>query len=193
MKKHFVVKKAFLSMICLVLLGGCYPFSAREDAAREAMKEAEDKARRKNRAYKMEIRQVKPYQVYSYQSELKDPFRMREFLLQKGIVESDLPKPKLQENRCIPPSCVPPAPHPKQLLENYGLKSLAFVGTFDGKDEVGLIKTPDVGIVLVKVGDYMGLNYGKVLAVKSNAIILQEKINQNGLWKNKKTVLKITQ
>lgn len=189
MKQKFVVNKCSLSLLCLLVLGGCGPFNSREDAARDSMRQSENKAKQINKAYKMDIREIKPYEVYSYQSELDDPFRVREFLAQE--VETELPKTVAE--RCVPPQCVPPEAHPKQLLENYGLNSLKFVGTLDGQAGVGLIQTPDIGVVPVKVGEYMGRNNGKVLAIKSNAIILQEKIRQKGLWENKKSVLMITQ
>lgn len=188
MNKKNAVEQCCLPLLCLLILGGCSPFGGREDAAREAMRQAENKAKQIDRAYKMEIREIKPYEVYSYQSELDDPFRVREFLAEE--VEDELPK---IVERCQPPQCVPPEPHAPQLLESYGLNSLQFVGTFEGQAGVGLIRTPDIGVVPVKVGDYMGRNNGKILTIKSNAVILQEKIRQNGLWENKKSVLMITQ
>lgn len=81
--------------------------------------------------------------------------------------------------------------HPKELLENYNLSDLSFVGTLNKDGKVGLVKTPDYGVVQVQVGDYMGKNNGRVLAIKESAIVLHEKIHKSGLWEDKKSVLVI--
>lgn len=183
--------KTYYWLPVLLLLSACNPFEVRQAEARKAMADAEAKAQQINRKYEPDIRQIKPYEVYSYQSVLTDPFRVRQFIVQEEETTMVPITPKVPVVRCTPPSCVPPKPHLKSLLENYGLDALRFVGTLGTDSGVALVRTPDFGVVSVKVGDYMGRNNGLVLEIKESAIILQEKLQKNGLWEDKKTVLVI--
>lgn len=175
-----------LPMFCFI--AACNPFEERQEAAKKAVAKADAMSRQINKKYEPKIREIKPYLVYSYQTELTDPFRVRDFIAQEEEPETIAITPGV---RCEPPSCVPPKPHIKSLLENYGLDSLSFVGTLGAGSGTALVQTPDFGIVSAQVGDYMGRNNGIILEIRESAIILQEKLQKNGLWENKKTVLMI--
>lgn len=175
------------------LMVGCNPFAARQEKTQQQLKKADAASYKINQDYKAEIRDIKPYQVYRYQSKLTDPFRAKAF-----IVADSVPKPITETqiiidepSQCLPPECIPPEQHTATFLENYSLNALSLVGTLGNNHEVALIKTPDYGVVQVKTGEYMGKNYGKVIAINRSAIILQEKFFKNGLWENKKTILVI--
>lgn len=183
--------KPYYLLPVLLLTVACNPFDARQEATRQAMSDAKEKAARINQEYAPKIREIKPYQVYRYQIDLSDPFREREFIAQEKDDDIVPNIKKGVEPRCVPPACVPPKLHPKSLLENYGLDTLSFVGTLGANSGVALVKTPDFGVVPVRVGEYMGRNNGIILEIKENAIILQEKLEKNGLWEDKKTVLMI--
>ncbi len=181
---------------CLILitlsLMGCDLWGARLDLAKKNVAEADRLADLEVAEYKVEVREVKEYKPYHYQHQIEDPFRIREFL----IVEEEAPitlKETISAPNCMPPTCVPPRNHTKQFLENYSLEDLVFVGTLKRGGTIALIKTPDQGIVKAKIGQYMGLKNGKILAIKDTAIILQEKVYKAGVWKDKKTVLMINQ
>ncbi len=175
-------------MALLIMVAGCNPFHARQGQTEQAMADAKSKAQKINRAYKPDIRKVKPYEVYTYESALTDPFRLRKFLIQEA---SPPPTPGGDETpKCLPPRCVPPTPHAKEMLESYSLNELRYVGTLDNSQ--ALIETPDYGVVKAGLGNYMGFNNGKIIAIKETSLVLQEKLYKNGLWENKKTVLMIT-
>lgn len=188
----FKVKIRYSGIILLFLLG-CDPFESRLAQTEQHIANVDAKAKTITRRYEPNIREIRPYQTYHYQSELTDPFRTRAFL-RREEEKKQLVIEKAQKKRCLPPQCVPPEPHTKQLLEGYSLGALKFVGTLNENNVlVALVQTPDYGVVTAKIGDYMGPKNGKIQMIKESAIILQEKIEQNGLWKNKKTVLRAIQ
>lgn len=183
-----MIKFHFILLTLMLALFGCNPFNVKQVATQQFIDKANKTSQKINRSYKAQIRQIKPYQIYRYQETLSDPFRGRSFMLEStqevAPVVTSIPQ-------CSPPNCVPPEPHTPTLLENYGLDALKFVGTLTNNRQVGLIRTPDYGVVEVKIGEYMGRNNGKVIAINKSSIVLQEKLLKNGLWKNKKTVLVI--
>lgn len=189
-KKISLIQKNTILLVVLCINTACNPLGERQAATQQAIAVADMKARKINKKYEPDIREIKPYKVYSYQSDLKDPFQLRQFVIKETDV-SEIDFTPVAQPRCIPPICVPPKPHARQFLENYGIENLSFVGTLGFGSGVALIKTPDLGVVSAKVGDYMGENNGVILEIRENAVILQEKLPRNGLWENKKTVLTI--
>lgn len=79
----------------------------------------------------------------------------------------------------------------KQPLELFPLDALKYVGTLKQGTEVwALIKQPDNQITRVRIGDYMGLNYGRVISIKDEAIKLEETIKDTaGEWEKKETTI----
>lgn len=181
------MKNYYVLALALSLLLGCNPLEERQALTKSKIDKADKAANMRVKGYKPEIRKMQSYEPYRYQTVVDDPFQTKQFLISEGVSDiADTVEPK-----CKPPQCVPPFPHKKSFLEKYGLDELVFVGTLNQYGNVGLIKTPDVGVVRVKKGDYIGRDNGKVLAIKETAIILQEKIYKSGVWENKKTVLMI--
>ncbi len=184
--------KNYYLMLIMLSLTGCDLFSARLDLAKSNVIDADNLAQLKMATYKVEVRPLKPYQPYYYKHKIEDPFRVRSFLVTDEVAESTT----FEERNapiCKPPTCIPPKTHAKQFLENYSLDELVFVGTLNRSENIALIKTPDLGIVKVKRGSYIGRKNGKILAIKETAIILQEKVYKAGIWEDKKTVLMINQ
>lgn len=181
MKNHYVLA------LVLVSLFGCNPLEQRQALTRSKVEKADKAANMRVTGYKPEIRKIKSYEPYRYQTAVEDPFQTKQFLISEEASETA----ETKEPKCQPPQCVPPAPHKKSFLEQYSLEQLTFVGTLNQNDNVGLVRTPDVGVVRVKKGDYMGRHNGKILAIKEAAIVLQEKVYRSGMWENKKTVLMI--
>lgn len=75
----------------------------------------------------------------------------------------------------------------KEPLENYSLDSIKMTG-FMTKDNINyaLLKTSNNLIHYVKVGNYMGKNYGKIVKLTESNIILDERLlDTNGVWKQK--------
>lgn len=79
----------------------------------------------------------------------------------------------------------PDLDRPKEVLENFDLKSLGMVGTLQGVDGnlFALIRDNEGGIHRVRTGNYMGQNYGRVVGVSDTRIELVEIVpNGRGGW-----------
>ncbi len=111
--------------------------------------------------------EVKPYTPLQYNADgtLSDPFRAR-----KATSTSSLQ---------------PNTNRPKEPLEAYPLESLKYVGLLSkNKSVYGLIKTPDNTVQQIKIGNYLGPNYGLVTAINENAVELKEIVQDDltGDW-----------
>ncbi len=73
---------------------------------------------------------------------------------------------------------------PREPLEAFPLDSLKMVGTIGAKGSVeGLVKDPQGVIHQVRVGDYMGQNYGHVTQVTASEVDVVELVpNGSGGW-----------
>ncbi len=113
------------------------------------------------------IPEVKPYipHIYNADGTLNDPFKARKAQAGKGI------RPDL--NR------------PKGPLEAYPLESLKYVGMLSKeKFKYALIQTPDAGVQQVKVGNYVGQNFGIVTDINESSVTLKEIVQDetSGDW-----------
>lgn len=80
----------------------------------------------------------------------------------------------------------------KQPLEAFPLDALKFVGILKQGSEIwALIKQPDSQITRIRIGDYMGQNYGRVVSIKLDEIKLEETIKNSGAWEKKMTTLNL--
>lgn len=112
--------------------------------------------------------EVKPYSPLQYNADgaLSEPFRARKVVGASGGLQPNL-------NR------------PRESLEAFPLESLKYVGMLKkGKNTHGLVKKPDNTIEQVKVGNYMGPNYGLVMAINEGVIELKELVQDDttGDW-----------
>ncbi|HET8849181.1 MAG TPA: pilus assembly protein PilP [Marinobacter sp.] len=79
----------------------------------------------------------------------------------------------------------PDLDRPKEVLENYDLKTLTMVGTLRGADRglFALIRDDTGGIHRVQAGNYMGQNYGRIVGVSETRVELIEIVpNGRGGW-----------
>ena len=117
---------------------------------------------------------VRTYTPYEYQGLLgRDPFRQSTSEGSDEVANDTAgtgPRPDLQR--------------PKEYLERFELDTLDMVGTFEkGSNDWALVRDPDGVVHRVSVGNYLGKNYGRVLAVNSNEVELSEFIaNGAGGW-----------
>lgn len=114
------------------------------------------------------IPEVKPYVALSYNADgsLVDPFRAR-----KAMNKSSGLQPNL--NRA------------KEPMEAYPLESLKYVGMLSrNKLTYALLKTPDNNVQQVKVGNYVGQNFGRVIQISDSEVILNEIVQDelSGDW-----------
>ncbi|MGH8232809.1 MAG: pilus assembly protein PilP [Rhodanobacteraceae bacterium] len=112
---------------------------------------------------------VKTFETFIYQDQDKrDPFEPAP--PQANV--NDMGGPHPDQNR------------PREPLEAFPLDSLKMVGTIGTKGSVeALIKDPQGVIHQVRVGDYMGQNYGHVMQVTGSEVDLVELVpNGSGGW-----------
>jgi type IV pilus assembly protein PilP len=112
--------------------------------------------------------EVLPYSPIQYNADglLADPFKPRKAASKNGSLQPNI-------NR------------PKDALEAYPLESLKYVGSMSrSKLTYALIKTPDNTIQQVKVGNYLGPNFGLVTAINEGDIVLKEIVQDDltGDW-----------
>ncbi|HET6725495.1 MAG TPA: pilus assembly protein PilP [Gammaproteobacteria bacterium] len=109
------------------------------------------------------IPQIKPYETYTYADQmLRPPFV-------PAMPQQDTSNLRPDQHRN------------KEYLERYPLDSLSMVGTIDmGGKRYALIRDKEGLVHHVTVGNYMGQNDGRILAVSSTGLILRE-IVPNGL------------
>lgn len=117
--------------------------------------------------------EVKPYTPIQYNQDglLNDPFKARKATSKSGNLQPDL-------NR------------PKEALEAFPLEGLKYVGSLSkSKLQYALIKTPDKNIQQVKIGNYMGQNFGIVTEINENAVTLKEIVQDelSGDWIERST------
>jgi type IV pilus assembly protein PilP len=113
--------------------------------------------------------EVQPYTPMEYNADgsLVNPFKVRKTLSDA----SDKMQPNMNRTR--------------EPLEAYPLESLKFVGSIEKlKLRYGLIKTPDNDVQQVKVGSYLGQNFGKVMKISESGVVLKEIVQDDltGDW-----------
>lgn len=80
----------------------------------------------------------------------------------------------------------PDKSRPKEPLEAFTLDSLRMVGMMKQNNETwAVISAPDGGVYQVKVGNYIGQNYGRVSEIKDKEIKIQETVSVNGQWEKR--------
>lgn len=115
------------------------------------------------------IPEVKPYVPIEFNQDgaLGDPFKPRKIESNKSSVI----QPNL--NR------------PKEPLEAFPLESLKYVGMLHRPKLVfALISTPSAGVQEVKVGQYIGQNFGLVTDISENSVLVKEIVQDDvsGDW-----------
>jgi len=123
--------------------------------------------------------QVKPYEPFAYNAfDLPDPFKPRKIEPVKsgGTLAPDL-------NRR------------KEPLEAFPLESLQMVGTMQrGKSTFGLVRTTDKDIYQVRVGNYLGQNFGVIIGITDNEIRLKELVQDgSGDWTERSSTLQLAE
>ncbi|PKO54612.1 MAG: pilus assembly protein PilP [Betaproteobacteria bacterium HGW-Betaproteobacteria-2] len=113
--------------------------------------------------------EVLPYTPMEYNADgtLVNPFKAR-----KAIADA---ASKLQ----------PDMNRPREPLESYPLESLKFVGSMEKQQlKYGLIQTPDNSVQQVKIGNYMGQNFGMVTDILESGVVLKEIVRDDlsGDW-----------
>ncbi|KAF0103158.1 MAG: type IV pilus assembly protein PilP [bacterium] len=118
---------------------------------------------------------VQVQEIFSYDAaEQPDPFRPRTLKASKsgGAFQPDLSRPR-------------------QPLEQFPLDGLRMVGTLNkGGQTYALIRTPENTLYRIRKGEYMGQNFGLVVAINDTGIELRETVQDGaGDWTETKATL----
>lgn len=119
--------------------------------------------------------EVKPYEalIYNQDGILSDPFHVRKAASKRGTQQPDLKRPR-------------------EPLESYPLESIKYVGMLSkNKLTYALLKTPDNTVQQVKIGNYIGQNYGRISEIADSEVTLHEIVQDEltGDWVNRTTKL----
>ncbi|MEN9501127.1 MAG: hypothetical protein RI964_412 [Pseudomonadota bacterium] len=148
-----------LSLSALLLLSACNRDTADLDAYINSVKTRPP-------APIEPIPEIKPYVRFVYPGHELDPFDSK-------ILAPDTTT-EVGTTITPDPNRVP------EFLESFPLDSLRMVGTLNQNNELwALIRVPDGAINRIKVGNYLGKNYGKVTKVEETRVTLTE-IIENG-------------
>lgn len=123
--------------------------------------------------------QVKPYEPFAYNAfDLPDPFRPRKIEPVKGLSK-----------------LAPDLNRRKEPLEAFPLESLAMVGTLQrGKSRFALVRTTDKDVYQVKIGNYMGQNFGVVIGIDDAEIRLKELVQDGaGDWTERSSTIQLAE
>ena len=121
--------------------------------------------------------QVRPYEPFTYNAfDLADPFKPRKIEPVKGGSK-----------------LAPDLNRRKEPLEAYPLESLQMVGTLQrGKSTYALVRTTDRDVYQVKVGNYMGQNFGVIVSIGDGDIQLKELVQDGaGDWTERTSTLQL--
>lgn len=170
------MNRAIYVMLCAGLLAAC-------DNAEQKGLQQELAAMTKDAKGKVDpLPQIKPYAPTAYgAADLVDPFSLQKIraTAKNGAGGGD----KLYEAQ---------KERPKEPLESYALETLKMVGTLQQKGQVfGLVKA-DQALYRVRVGNYMGQNFGVVTKVVDDGIMLKELIQDGaGDWSERVTTISL--
>lgn len=112
--------------------------------------------------------EIKPYAPFTYDNatNLPDPFKPRKPELRSGVVPG-LNQPDLNRRR--------------ETLEEYPLDSLKMVGfMYQGNAGQAVIRTPEGKLNRVKVGNYIGQNFGKIIEITETEVKIKEMVQDSG-------------
>lgn len=125
--------------------------------------------------------QVKPYQPVPYEAfDLPDPFGPAKIELAQqgapGAVGDNKLKPDL--NR------------PKEPLEAYPLETVTMVGTLTREQRNYALIKADTGLYRVRVGNYVGQNFGVITKITEGEVTLRELVQDSaGDWTERESSL----
>lgn len=119
--------------------------------------------------------EVKPYLALQYNADnsLSDPFKARKATSKATGILPNLSRPK-------------------EPMEAYPLESIKYVGHLSkGKLIYALLRTPDSGVQQVKLGNFVGQNYGMVTQITDSEVVLKEIVQDDlsGDWVERETSL----
>jgi len=160
-------RQALLTLAVAGLIAGC---SAKNDY--QDIKAFMDEVDARGKGRIEPLPEFLPYQAFAYSAgSMRSPFEP------PVVVKPVDPNKKT--------ALVKPDPNRvKQFLEQFNIGAMAMVGTLSqGARLYGLVRDPNGGVHRVQMGDYMGMDNGKILAIDENKIELLEIVSDGtGGW-----------
>lgn len=167
------MNRAVFGSFLLLLLAGC------GSAEFEDLNRFVEESKQGLRGRVEPLPEVKQFEPFAYNAfDLADPFRPRQ--LGKAQAAGTGPAPDINRR--------------KEALEAYPLESLKMVGTIEQKQvRHALIKTPDSNLYRIRVGNYVGQNFGIITAISDSAVTLREVIQDpaTGGWSERTASLQL--
>ena len=122
---------------------------------------------------------IRPYEPFAYNAfDLPDPFKPRKIEPVKGGSK-----------------LAPDLNRRKEPLEAYPLESLQMVGTLQrGKSTYALVRTTDKDVYQIRVGNYMGQNFGVVVEINDGEVRLKELVQDGaGDWTERSSTIQLAE
>jgi type IV pilus assembly protein PilP len=179
---YSILSRAILGLSASLLLAGCvsHDISDLEGFVEEVLA--------RPGGHIKPLPEIKPYEAYAYQSAAAnagDPFRLFYQQIAPDVadapVDDGLTEEMVREIRS----------RNRDELEQFELDSLRMVGTLEDTDENwGIIQDPDGTVHRVKVGNYLGVNIGKIINIFEDRIELREIIQDSrGRWEERQAAI----
>lgn len=163
-----------LGVLASLLLGACG--SEDHQDLRQWMKESTKDMRGKVPP----LPEIKPFPIVAYETgELKDPFNPSKIEAEtKSRIGGGGTKPDF--NRY------------KEPLESYPLETLKLVGLIQKGKMLNAIIMADKAVHLVKIGNYMGQNFGMIVNITESEVQLKELVQDlAGDWEERTSTLQL--
>jgi len=123
--------------------------------------------------------QIRPYEPFAYNAfDLPDPFKPRKIEPAKGGSK-----------------LAPDLNRRKEPLESFPLESLQMVGTLQrGKNTYALVRTTDKDIYQIKIGNYLGQNFGVVVQISEGEVQVRELVQDGaGDWTERSSTIQLAE
>ncbi len=125
--------------------------------------------------------EIKPYEPFNYDNAvaLPDPFKPRKPDIKNG--PRGLNQPDMERRR--------------EALEEFPLDGLKMVGYLkQSKEGYAVIRAPDGKIHRVKVGNYLGQNFGRIVELSDTEVKIKETIQDStGDWSERMSSLQLVE
>lgn len=167
------MKSSFALLVCAALVSGCA--SDQEDIQKWMNEQAAGM-----RGAVKPLPEIKIFPVVEYSSaDEMEPFNI-------ARIEPTKPdKPRLNDPRLDPD-------RQREPLEAYPLESLKMVGVLGKGKEIHALIQADSALYEVRIGNFMGRDYGKVVAIGEDTLELQELVeDMNEGWTERNRSLQL--
>ncbi len=126
--------------------------------------------------------EIKPYEPFSYDNStaIPDPFKPRKAEARNSN-RSGQNQPNLDR--------------PKEELEDFPLESLKMVGYLQQANVgYGVIRSTDGKLHRIKIGNYVGMNFGQVISVSDTEVKIKEMVQDSaGDWSERESSLQLVE